>query len=755
MALICCRVDAILWHVVFSEANRVVSEMKFEQAVAVWPEGECERWNQMVGFYTKLEAGVSLAESGELRITGADCYRIWCNGRFAGYGPARAAHGHSRVDVWPLAGLLEDGVNHLAIEVSSCGIDSYAYAMQPPFLLAEVVCGGEVVAATGRSFSACLLTERVQKVERFSKQRPFAEAYRLSPESNDWRMGEGSREAVACVEVTAPTLLPRHVRLPGTDCVEPRGVLGFGSAVAAQEPLPSIKHIRRNGVGVRVMGYPIDELEIDMSDELNRLSFVDAAPDAGLPGVAESQHVAARGTCNYDFGIIQGGFIGTRLRCERATRVYLIFDEVRERPPEKVFTLGVGAVALDLEPGEYSFETLEPYSFRYLRVLSLQAPVEVDALWVREYVNPVAELQSPSDDPELAAIFQAGRQTFRTNSVDLFTDCMSRERGGYPCDSWFTARAELLLTGESLVERNFLENYFLVDTFASIPAGMMPHCYPSDRLGKGQYIPNWALWLVMQLCAYCKRTDDAALRELALPRVEALFDWFAPYRNDQGLLEDLPGWIFVEWSPANDCTEAVNHPTNMLYAHCLSVAAEVYDRPAWGELAEETRTAVRAESWDGRWFADQSIRVDGTLQRGAVCTETCQYHALYFGIATPAEYPELWERLRDNWGPLRGMHMAMVAGGNSWNRYYDEGVVPQDDDMELAPAGLLYGLMLRFDLLQQQGEWERLLKEVRRVFGPMAAESGTLWEHMESHASLNHGFASCACEYLQRALAHV
>ena len=29
---------------------------------------------------------------------------------------------------------------------------------------------------------------------------------------------------------------------------------------------------------------------------------------------------------------------------------------------------------------------------------------------------------------------------------------------------------------------------------------------------------------------------------------------------------------------------------------------------------------------------------------------------------------------------------------------------PRDDDTELVPAGLLYGLMLRFDLLQEQEE---------------------------------------------------
>ncbi|MBT3295144.1 MAG: hypothetical protein HN919_17060 [Verrucomicrobia bacterium] len=730
-----------------------MSDMTVEEAVAVWPEGHSETWNQVVGFHAVLDREAPPGASAVLRVAGADCYRVWCNGRFAGYGPARTAHGYARVDVWPLDGMLQDGVNHLAIEVGSYGIDSYAYVLQPPFLLAEVVSDGRVVAATGRSFEAYVLTERIQKVERFSKQRPFAEAYRLTPDANAWRMGQGARESVACAEVTLPALLPRHVRRPRFDGIQPRAVLEQGAVVARPEEPAPVRHVARDGVGVRVMGYPVDTLEIDMSEELNHLAFVPAASAGVLPAVAESQLLTGGAYCLYDFGIIQGGFIGVRLRCEAPTRVYLTFDEVRRREPDRAFALGVGAVALDLAPGEHDFETLEPYSFRFLRVLSLQAPVTVENLRLREYVHPVPEMPGPWADPELAAIFQAGRQTFRTNSVDLFTDCASRERGGYPCDSWFTARAERVLAGESRVERNFLENYFLVDTFASVPAGMVPHCYPSDRLGKGQYIPNWGLWLVFQLCAYCTRTGDEALRDLARPRVKALFDWFAPHRNREGLLEDVPGWIFVEWSPANDCTAAVNHPTNMLYAGCLAAAAGLYDRPDWAALAEETRTAVREASWDGRWFADQSVRLDGTLQRGAVRTETCQYHALYFGVATPAELPELWQRLRDDWGPLRGMHMAMVAGGREWVRYYDEGVDPRPDDTELAPAGLLYGVMLRFDLLQQQGEWEQLLKEVRRVFGPMARASGTLWEHMEPHASLNHGFAACACEYLMNAAA--
>ncbi|MHB8336004.1 MAG: alpha-L-rhamnosidase-related protein [Ignavibacteriaceae bacterium] len=41
------------------------------------------------------------------------------------------------------------------------------------------------------------------------------------------------------------------------------------------------------------------------------------------------------------------------------------------------------------------------------------------------------------DDDSLNEIYSAAVQTFRQNSVDIFADCPSRERGGWLCDSYF------------------------------------------------------------------------------------------------------------------------------------------------------------------------------------------------------------------------------------------------------------------------------------------------------------------------------
>ena len=52
----------------------------------------------------------------------------------------------------------------------------------------------------------------------------------------------------------------------------------------------------------------------------------------------------------------------------------------------------------------------------------------------------------------------------------------------------------------------------------------------------------------------------------------------ARYENEDGLLENIPGWVFVEWSKANELTDGVNYPSNMLYSATLLAASSCIKR---------------------------------------------------------------------------------------------------------------------------------------------------------------------------------
>lgn len=166
----------------------------------------------------------------------------------------------------------------------------------------------------------------------------------------------------------------------------------------------------------------------------------------------------------------------------------------------------------------------------------------------------------------------------QTERIGCVYGLPSRERAGWLCDSFFTARVEYVLTGTCTVEKVFLENFLLADQFEHLPEGMLPMCYPADHYD-GVFIPNWAMWFVLELEEYLVRSGDTELIIRAKKRVFDLLRYLETFENADGLLERLPSWVFVEWSAANDWVQDVNFPSNMLYARMLQAVARLYQEP--------------------------------------------------------------------------------------------------------------------------------------------------------------------------------
>jgi alpha-L-rhamnosidase len=431
-----------------------------------------------------------------------------------------------------------------------------------------------------------------------------------------------------------------------------------------------------------------------------------------------------------DFGTNLTGFIGAKITCNKATRLFVTFDEILSDGDVDFKRLQcVNIVLYEVEPGTHQVETFEPYTLRYLKLITLAGECELEGLYVREYANPNVELAHfAASDDRLNQLFAAGRETYRQNAVDVFTDCPSRERAGWLCDSYFTARAAQALSGETKEERNFLENYLLPDKFPYLPEGMLPMCYPADH-NDGNFIPNWGLWFVIQLEDYLRRTGDRALVDALRPRVLDLFRYFDPFKNADGLLERLKGWVFVEWSAANTFVQDVNYPTNMLYAAALQAGATMYNTPELQREAESTRKVILKQSFDGEFFVDNAIRKGGTLQVTRNRSEICQYSAFYFGIATADSHSALWQVVRDHLGPQRKETKAYP---------------------EIHAANAFIGNVMRLELLSRMGLGQQILDESVSYLLYMADRTGTLWENVETSGSCNHGFASHVVHLLYR-----
>ena len=706
------------------------AQSEFAAAKPVWPEGRETEMNLFVGFRAVFD------HPGEgpvmVRLTGASNYRVFVNGQFLCHGPARAAHGFFRLDEYDAAPLLHAGKNVVAIEVAGYNVNSYYIIDQPAFLQAEIVSGETVIAATGTGtpFEATILEQRIQKVERFSYQRPFIEAYRLDSTSYVWRTApETSLEPCTLAVVAGKNLIARHIPYPAFETRPALKVVAQGGLVAKEDAgKPWAGHA--GGVNPEYKGYPTEALEVHPSLELQTFASVDAVTvdTPLLPGA--KVELAANSFCILDYGTNFSGFPGATLTCTKPATIYFAFDEVLTDGDVLWHRMQCAQlVPYYLEPGTYPVEFFEPYTMRYVKVLVTGGACTIENVYLREYVYPDAfEATFASSDPRLATLFEAGRQTFIQNSTDVFMDCPSRERAGWLCDSFFTARSALVLSGDTRLERNFYENFLLPERFAHLPEGMLPMCYPADHYN-GNFIPNWAMWFVVELEEYAARSGDRAMVDALKPKVMALFDYFRKFENGDGLLEKLERWVFVEWSAANSYVQDVNYPTNMLYAGTLAAAGRMYGMPELVEKADRLRETIREQSFDGEFFVDNAVYEDGQRKITQNRTEVCQYFAFFFDAATPDTHGELWKKLHSEFGPDRGETKAY---------------------QEVHPANSFIGNMLRFELLSRYGLGSQITEESVGYLMYMAERTGTLWENVHDKASCNHGFASHICYTLYR-----
>ena len=715
-------------------SHRGLASSPFTIAQPIWPAGRSLEKNLQVGFRTVIEpkAGGSVT----LRITASTLYRATVNGRYIGYGPARGPHGYYRVDEWDISKTLKAGKNVVAVEVAGYNVNSYYTIDEPSFLQAEVVQGGSVLAATGSEsssaapFKATILSERVQRVQRYSFQRPFSEVYRLAADHDEWKRDSVAKfaEAACAAETTLRSYLPRVSPYPDFAINKSAKALGFG----AIEPIAGAKNLWKDrsltGISTKLKGYPESELEIIPSLAMQRYT---SRREADTQAAGTDLDLKTAKYAIIDFGLNDTGFIGATVTCSEPTTLVFAFDEVMRNEDVDFKRLGcVNLIHYDLQPGRYSLESFEPYTFRYLKAVVLKGQCTLSNPYVREYgCSEVNRAQFRASDKQLEKLFDAGRQTFRQNVVDVFTDCPSRERAGWLCDSFFTARVAPDLCGGVAVETAQMQNFLLPKQFEFLPPGMLPMCYPADH-NDGVFISNWALWFVVQLEEYLARSGDRETVDALKPRILALFDWFKPYLNSDGLLEKLPGWVFIEWSDANRFVQDVNYPSNMLYAGALSAASRLYGMADLQQQASAIRQTIRSQAFDGTFFLDNAMRgSDGKLAVTRNHTEVCQYYAFYFDVATPKTHSALWDTLRDKFGPGRKKN----------NPFPDVGM-----------ANSFIGNMLRMELLSREGLSQQILNESRDYLLYMADRTGTLWENVSDEASCNHGFASHIVHTLYR-----
>ena len=669
-----------------------------------------------------FSASVDSLEGAKLHICAADFYQVYVNGKFVAAGPARTAKGYARQDVISLDKYNNEAKNTVVISVLSHNCCSLSTVRQQGYLWAEIVRGEQVVCATGEDFDCFLPACFEQKTERFSVQRHFTEVWDFS--------GSGQcKNADIAVLGDAPTVLPRRAPYPFyEDIMRPEasavGTLEYDETVTPRKQFWSYQPSERYGrfLYEEAVSHAYEWVQC------HRQSVT--GTQKALPIKLGAMEYAV-----FDFSRIETGLIELRAAADSDAEIIVAFSE--DASPEKFEFTDMHAhnvVVVRLGAGQTEdFISFEPYVMRYAIVAVSKGAIRLDSFGIKNYARDISEIEIPEiEDETLRNVYRGAVRTFAHNALDIYMDCPSRERAGWLCDSYFTAKTEYKLYGSTDVEDAFLENFRIYRNEGEYPEGVLPMCFPSDVKDDGCFIPQWTMWYILEVEDYLNNRGKAADRELFRESIEGLLGFYERHENEDGLLERLPSWNFVEWSVANNWTNDVSYPTNFLYAQVLECAYRIFGDEKYRIKSDKVRKTAAEQSFNGTIFLDHAVRdAEGRLVRKNHSSEACQYYAILFGGIDINE---------EKYGELHRL-VTEVFGAERTEKHED-----------IAEINAFIGAYLRLEALLKMKEYDLVLRDVKDFFGNMESMTGTLWEYRQRHGSRDHGFASYALVALTEAL---
>jgi len=226
--------------------------------------------------------------------------------------------------------------------------------------------------------------------------------------------------------------------------------------------------------------------------------------------------------------------------------------------------------------------------------------------------------QFDCDDPTIGKVWKICVRGMQNCLHETFVDCPYFEQQMYPGDT----RVEMLVLNAIGGDARPIRYGMGVFDYARRDNGLVPMNFPSRNM---QDSSTYSLCWVMMAGDYVRWHGADEFLRTRIPGIRHTLGALALYANKDGLLENLPGWSFMDWVPewdvhgnAPDGRLGLSSLNNLLYVHALQSAAKAEDAVGEKAMAEYCRNranavaaAIRAHFWDAsRGLVADTVRRD-------------------------------------------------------------------------------------------------------------------------------------------------
>jgi hypothetical protein len=225
-----------------------------------------------------------------------------------------------------------------------------------------------------------------------------------------------------------------------------------------------------------------------------------------------------------------------------------------------------------LREGRQQHEIYDWKGFRYVQLTfrNLTRPLAMHALRVIFSSYPVDKSgKFRCEDRLLEQIWTVGAYTQQLCMHDRLMDCPWREQVQWLGDG----RIQLLILqnafGANDICRKFIEDF----AHSQLESGLIPSISGAGDQSPVQDIIDYALWWIVAVEDVIAFDGNTSLASEMFPCIERLLTFFQEYINDDGLIENIPGWVFIDWASIR--REGCVAPLNGIYYMALRSAEKL------------------------------------------------------------------------------------------------------------------------------------------------------------------------------------
>lgn len=536
---------------------------------------------------------IELKEKGSLTllISAAARYRFWINGQSVLSGPCKGDRYRQYYDEIEVSEYLKPGKNRLAVQVLA--LDSYIVNN----LMKNKETEQPLLAYAGLPLSNRLAIEGVILDQSGKEMWDITTGY--AP----WKVYlEGAYTLIcqqpyqtwlgAISEIIPVDAVHLNWKNPETSCGE------FTEATSLEEVNHDDAIMTVGNTGVLIM----KEREIPKmyekkgcfcSEILNGELCKCPQKPLEIPAHCEKKII-------FDAGVIKNGFMKFGFSGGKNARVVMTYAERFTSENKEIrrddFRNGVIEGTSDeviLNGSQVVYEPFWYRTFRYVKISikTEEEPLQMQIPYFMETGYPLQVCAHVTSSQKwVEEVWNICVRTVKRCMNETYMDCPYYEQMQFPMDTRLQAIYTYLLSGDTRLAKKALKDFH----YSMTPEGLIQGKYPSSHT---QIISTFSLFYIFMLKEYYMWTGDCQTIRRYRPDIDLITDYYERKKNEEGLLEDIGYWEFVDWREQWETSYAAPEATrkgpsviiNLMYAYALECGAYLFEETGRPGVAAEYR----------------------------------------------------------------------------------------------------------------------------------------------------------------------